>query len=97
MVKYISGNVEGVNIENVFGSVNVYFVDAQLPEGRVTVNMDTVFGSVVLYVPASWTVTMNMERVGAGVKEKGRCVPDGMNEMHINGDAVFGSVTIIHV
>lgn len=96
-VKYVSGEVECVDIENVFGSMNVYFVDAYLPEGKVDVNLDSVFGSVVLYVPANWTVTRNLEKVFANIKENGRCTPDGIHEMCLRGDNVFGGITIVYV
>lgn len=96
-VKYVTGEVESVNIENVFGTMNVYFVDAQLPNGLINVNLDSVFGRVVLYVPASWRLTTNLEKVFAGIKEKGKSNPDGMHEICLCGDNVFGGVTIVYV
>lgn len=96
-VKYISGQVGHVSIENVFGSLAIYFMDAVPSEGVVNVSVESVFGSVVLYVPSEWDVRMNIQRVAGAAGDKGRCNPDGMNAMYISGDAVFGEVRVIYV
>ncbi len=96
-VKYVSGDVEHVSVENVFGSIVIYFVDAQPSAGTVNINVDSVFGSVVLYVPSSWGVRVNMQKVFASAGDKGKCSPDGIHELYVNGEVVFGSVWVVYV
>lgn len=96
-VKYVSGDVECVNIDSAFGSLYIYFVDAQLPNGHVDVNLDSMFGKIVLYVPAAWKVNMESGKVFANIRERGICIPDGAHEMYIRADNIFGSITIIYV
>lgn len=96
-VKYVSGEVENVSVENVFGSMVIYFVDAQPSAGAVNVSVESVFGSVVLYVPSSWDVRINMQKVFASAGDKGKCSPDGLHEMYVNGEVVFGDVKVIYV
>lgn len=96
-VKYISGDVGQVEIENVFGSLSIYFMDALPSEGKINVSVESVFGSVTLYVPAEWTVRVNVQRVMGSAGDKGKCAPDGIYEMYVGGDAVFGEVKVIYV
>lgn len=96
-VKYISGEVANVGIENVFGSLSIYFMDAVPSGGSVNVHVESVFGSVMLYVPAEWTVRINMQKVFASEEGAGRCMADGINEMHVVGEVVFGTVKVIYV
>lgn len=96
-VKYISGEVGQVDIENVFGSLVIYFMDAVPSGGSVNVRVESVFGSVVLYVPATWDARVNIQKVLGAAGDKGRCNPDGVNVMYVNGEAVFGEVKVIYV
>ncbi len=96
-VKYISGDVSYVSVENVFGSLSIYFMDAVPSEGSVNVQVESVFGSVVLYVPEEWTVRLNVQKVFASADGAGRCNPDGINEMCVSGEVVFGAVKVIYV
>ena len=95
--KYISGMVSDVNVDNVFGSVEIYFTDALLSSHTASVNIDSAFGSVTLYVPLNWQVEMNMECVFGSQGERGRSNPDGINVLYVGGDVIFGSVEVIYV
>lgn len=95
-VKYISGEIRQVNIENVFGSLALYFMDVVPSEGIINVRVESVFGSVILYVPATWDVKVNIQRVAGASGDRGRCNPDGMNVMYVSGDAVFGEVKVLY-
>lgn len=96
-VKYISGEVGQVNIENVFGGLSIYFMDALPAGGIINVHVESIFGSVVMYVPSTWDVQMNVQRVMGGAGETGRCNPDKTCEMRVNGETVFGEVKVIYV
>lgn len=96
-VKYVTVEISQVNIDNAFGTTQVYFMDAKLEGGSAAVMVDTAFGNVVLYVPAGWTVSVNTENICASTKEQGRCCPDGENTLHVGGDIAFGSLEIVYV
>ena len=96
-VKYVSGEILQVNIENVFGSTQVYFTEALLQHGSAGANVELVFGSVVLYIPSSWSVILNTENCLASVQESGRHNADGQNVLRIGGSLVFGSLEIVYI
>ena len=95
--KYLSGVVGYVEIENVFGSTQVYFTEVLLENHTATVQVETVFGSVVLYIPGAWQVVPNMETVFGSAEENGKCNPYGEDVLHIEGSVVFGSLEIVYV
>ena len=97
-IKYLDGEVSEVDADNVFGSMQIYFTEARLLNGSARVNVNGVFGSIELYVPSSWTVSLNVENVFASSEEEeGRCNPDGQNILYVSGDIAFGSLRVIHV
>lgn len=96
-VKYVSGEISKVEVENVFGSTQVYFTDAVPVEGRMRVEVENVFGNTTLYVPKEWKVSVRSENVFGGTKEKGRCTPDSENEIRIDVESVFGGVEIRYI
>lgn len=95
--KYLSGVVGHVEIENVFGSTQVYFTEVLLENHTATVRLETVFGGVVLYVPGAWQVVPNMETVFGSAVENGKCDSCGEDVLHIEGSVVFGSLEIVYV
>lgn len=97
IVKYVSGDVDHIEIANVFGSTTVYFIDARISGDSLNIDMDSVFGSVTLYIPSSWKITVNVERVFSSVRESGQCAWDGMHTVYISGDIVFGELKILYV
>lgn len=96
-VKYVSGVIRQVDVDNVFGSVQIYFTDAFLYGGTASVNVDNVFGSVVLYVPQTWSVELNTENVFGFSKQSGKCSIGGENMIHVTGDVIFGNLEVISV
>lgn len=96
-VKYVSGEILQVNIQNIFGSTQVYFTEALLQNGSAGANVELVFGSVVLYIPSTWSVILNAENCFASVQESGRHNPDGQNVLQIGGSLVFGSLELVYI
>lgn len=97
VIKYVQGDIEYLEMNKVFGNVSLYFMDAHLPSGILNMEVDSIFGYMEVYVPSSWNVTVNGGTFGSRVKETGRCVPDGSNQVHINGNAIFGYMSINYV
>lgn len=96
-VKYVAGEFSNVDVENAFGSMQVYFTDALPAGGSASVNVQSAFGSVVLYVPSSWKVVCKTEHIFGSTGEKGQCNLDGENVLYISGEAVFGSFQIKYI
>ena len=96
-MKYVSGAVSFGGIDNVFGSMEVYFTDAELVDNNASVTVDLVFGEVVLYVPASWRVEVKTENISGSTDESGRTARDGENVLYVGGSVVFGHLGIVYV
>lgn len=96
-VKYLSGEISHVNAENSFGSMQIYFTDATPKGGSATIDLETAFGSMVLYVPASWKVVLSTENAFGSTKEQGSCNPEGTTVLYVKGDVAFGSLRIRYV
>ena len=96
-VKYLSGEISRVDAENAFGSLQIYFTDAIPKGGSVSVDVETVFGSMALYVPASWRVVLSTENTFGSTKEQGSCNPTGDVVLYIRGSVAFGSLQIRYV
>lgn len=96
-VKYLSGNISHVDAENAFGSMHIYFTDAQLTGGSATIDLETAFGSMVLYVPSSWKVVVSTDNSFGSTREQGRCNPEGSTVLYVKGDVSFGSLKIRYV
>lgn len=96
-VKYVSGVIDHVDIDNVFGSMDVYFTEALLSRGAASVNVDCVMGEVVLYVPRTWQVELNTENILASSQREGECANDGVNVLHVEGDIILGELDVISI
>ncbi len=96
-MKYLTGVVRSVHVDNVFGSMEIYFTDACLYRGKASCSVDGVFGSVILYVPRTWQAEIKTGNVFASSGERGRNAPDGANVLHVDGDMVFGSLEVVYV
>ncbi len=97
VVKYLTDEISHVSVDNAFGSMQVYFTDAKLLEERAAVDVDTSFGNVILYVPASWKVVISTDNAFGAVREEGHCNPNGSTVLYVRGDVSFGCLQIRYV
>lgn len=95
--KYASGIVSRIGIENAFGSMQVYLTETLLENHSADVEVDTSFGSVVIYVPAVWKVVLDVEAAFGSVEENGKCNPYGEDVVYIGGEVAFGSLEVVYV
>lgn len=88
------------NIENLFGSMKIYFDNAVICGTSATLDIDVAFGSLVLYIPSSWQVQENIQAIGASVRiwpqDEDVICPQGPI-LYIHGDATFASVAIRYI
>ncbi len=97
-VKYINcQNLQHAQIENVFGSMQIYLDNARLCNGRAMMKIENVFGSVVVYVPKEWKTVVRFEKVFAGGREFGNCNMQSDNLLEIVGETVFGNIEIKYI
>lgn len=96
-VKYVSGVIRQVDVDNVFGVVQIYFTEAFLYGGTASVNVDNVFGSVEIYVPQAWKVELDTENIFGSSKQTGKSSINGENVIYVGGDVVFGHLEVISV
>ena len=96
-VKYITGEVSEVNMENSFGGIEVYFSDAVLVNNTARVHVESSFGGVELYVPSDWKVMMNVDTSFGAAEETGHCNPSGENTLYVEGEVSFGGLDIKYI
>lgn len=96
-VKYVAGEFSKVDVDNAFGSMQIYFSDAQPIDGSAKVNIDSAFGTVTLYVPSDWKVVTKTEHIFGSTGEKGQCNPDGEIVLYVNAEAAFGNLQIKYI
>lgn len=97
-VKYVkSQNLKRADVENSFGSVTVYFDEAQLNNGEARVRVENSFGKVSLYIPAGWNTMLDVEEAFGHVREKGRCAGQSDNTLYIKGETSFGDIEINYI
>ena len=96
-VKYVTGVISHVAIDNIFGALDVYFTDAQLSRGSAFVSVDNIMGEVVLYVPRAWQVEMNVENILGSSTQQGERFGDGVNVFHVVGDVIMGQLQVIQI
>ena len=97
-VKYVAGQVSSVNVENVFGSMEIYFSDAVLKEGSACVRVESCFGSVTVYVPSAWRIILqDIETAFGNVEADENSAVGGGSTLYINGEVNFGSLEIHYI
>ncbi len=84
---------KGGEISCVFGGTELDLTDCQLAEGTHTLEISTVFGGVVLYVPSHWRIEIRQNRVFGSFEDR-RPAPnfevDENKALIIDVSAVFG-------
>lgn len=96
-VKYLNGEISHVDIDSDFGTFELYLTEATLVNNTATVKVDSAFGEVKLYVPASWKVVLNVEHAMAAVDEYGSSSSYSDMTLYIVGEVSFGHLAIYYV
>lgn len=82
-----------------FGTLDVFFDQAQIAEGGAEIFCDSSFGAIRLFVPRSWIVEDRISTSMGGVSNDIRMArPEpGAPKLVLTGNAQFGSVEVQYV
>lgn len=94
--KYInSEHFTDANIENTFGTLNVYFDNAIMANGTCNVKVENTFGETNLYFPKTWRVDCQQSAAFGDIKFRGQGSLDADAPLvRLNAEASFGSIQI---
>lgn len=96
-IKYLHAQrLERAEFECSFGSLKVYFDQAQLSPDGADVRINCSFGGVTLYVPRGWTVKDDINASIGTVKNRENR-PDTENVLRVRGNVSFGGVDIVYI
>lgn len=95
--KYLSGVVGRVDVENTFGTMQLYFTETLLRNHMAEVDVEVSFGSMVIYVPSVWKVVLDVQTAFGSADENGNCNPFGEDVLYISGSVNFGNLEIVYV
>lgn len=94
--KYVnSAAFSSAKLENVFGSANVYFNNANVYNGEATIELQNSFGKMNIYIPSKWRATISQNSAFGHVGIFGEPNRD-MDAPHviIKADSNFGDLSI---
>ena len=94
--KYVnSTSFSSARLENVFGSANVYFDNANVYNGEASINLENNFGRMNIYLPGKWRATIRQESAFGHVNIHGEPNRD-MDAPHviIKAESNFGELNI---
>jgi hypothetical protein len=92
----VSRDFKEATIESVFGSTELDFHQAEMAGDKAYLNVNSVFGSVEIFVPDHWNVMIEANAVFGSCENKTRPpLPSPTPKtLIIRGDAVFGSIEV---
>lgn len=84
---------KGGEINTVFGETRLDLRKTNLPEGKSNLEVNIVFGSVIIFVPEDWVVQVNVDQVFGSFQDKRFNKAESGDRTKIlvvNGSIVFG-------
>lgn len=97
-VKYVnSKSLKLVDLENAFGSLMVYFDNAQIGDGKAVAKVDNAFGKMTLFIPKEWDTKVEVTKSFGNVTEIGRPTGESGNVFVIRGESSFGQLEIQYI
>lgn len=97
-VKYInSKNLQSVEVDSEFGGTELYFNNAEVPSGVVTLDLHSRFGGVKIYIPSNWEVEEHLNNQFGSIEYKGSTQFPTEVKMILNADISFSGMEIVRV
>ena len=75
----------------------MYLDQARIPSGNATINIDSSFAGVELFVPKEWLIVNHVERSFGGIDEKNNRNGEVTATLTLEGSNNFGGITIYYV
>lgn len=95
--KVVTDNFQGGKINAVFGGANIDLRNAKIPKnGKVTLEVSTVFGGVKIIVPKKWAVQGNLTGVFGGFDNSTVNPDKPEGTLILKGSSVFGGGEIVN-
>ena len=81
-----------------FGTLSVYFDQAQLDPDGAEIYLDCSFGEIKVYCPREWKIVDKLKASLGSVRNdlRSRSTPDGPSVV-LNGGTSFGSIEILYI
>lgn len=97
-VKYVnSKSLKLAHLENAFGSLMVYFDNAEISDEKALVNVDNAFGKMTLFIPKEWDTRVEVTKSFGNVTEVGRATGESGKVFIIKGESAFGQLEIQYI
>ncbi len=87
---------KGAELNAIFGEIKFDLRKTTLPEGDTHLDVNSVFGGIVVFVPQDWNIEIQIDPVFGGYKDYRMPVesPDPKRRLIITGACVFGGAEI---
>lgn len=97
--RYInSNNFCTASLENNFGQMNVYFDNAVIRGASASIDLETNFGEMKLFIPKEWRVEKSISRAFGVMQESGKPYEgDRTAVCYIRGSVNFGALIIYYI
>lgn len=98
--KYInSKNLREAVLSSEFGELSVFFDQAEVPDGKVKIDVHVAFGEMQLYIPKEWRISNLVSSSMGDVEEKGMApsLPENPIDCEIVGSVSFGDLVITRI
>lgn len=97
-VKYVnSQSLRMANLNNAFGSLVVYFDNAQLADQTAYAMVENSFGKMTLYIPKEWDTRLEVTKSFGNISELGRPTGESGKVFIIKGESAFGQLEIQYI
>lgn len=91
-----SQSFKGGHATALFGSIELDFTAAALSEGKATIELSAILGSIEVRVPKDWQVVADGTPILGSIDDKHRPVApsEARGTLYVKATAIFGSVLI---
>lgn len=96
-IRYVhSENFRSADLNVSMAGAKIYFDDADIKEGRVTINVDVSLGSLELYLPQTWQLQENLSNSMGHISSTGTPTTAGPGVI-LTGSVSLGELRIIYI